>query len=317
MLTAYADNSDHLRPTDIAQADTALWIDLLRPTPDEIALVEALGVEVPSLDEMEEIELSNRIYHEGNTDYMTVVVPGETAVGLRAAMPVTFILTEKRLITVRHHDPQPFATFPDRAGRALLGCQTPDHLFIGLVEEIVGRLADLLEGSQQQLEHFSAGVFGVGESSRLDLQMTLQAIGREAGIMSKVRLGLMSVGRVLAFYSARLEEHDDAERLRAAVKALLRDIQSVEVHAVFLSGRVGLALDATLGMINLQQNATVRILSVMAALFLPPTLIASIYGMNFTLMPELDEAWGYPMSLGLMAASAVATFVLLKWKKWL
>ena len=101
------------------------------------------------------------------------------------------------------------------------------------------------------------------------------------------------------------------------VKALTRDIQALEVHADFVSSRVALASDATLGMINLVQNSTVRIVSVVAVLFLPPTLIASVYGMNFRVMPELDQSWGYPMALGLMVASAVGTYLFFKWKNWL
>jgi magnesium transporter len=97
----------------------------------------------------------------------------------------------------------------------------------------------------------------------------------------------------------------------------MRDLQALEVHGDYLSTRVAQATDATLGMINLLQNTAVRIVSVVAVLFLPPTLIASIYGMNFHLMPELDKTWGYPMALGMMVASAVATYSFFKWKNWL
>ena len=97
----------------------------------------------------------------------------------------------------------------------------------------------------------------------------------------------------------------------------MRDLQALEVHADFLGQRVALATDATLGMINLAQNVTVRIVSVVAALFLPPTLIASVYGMNFAYMPELAQPWGYPAALALMLASAVGTWAFFKWKRWL
>ena len=110
---------------------------------------------------------------------------------------------------------------------------------------------------------------------------------------------------------------DEATRLRAFAKSLNRDIQALEVHADFLGSRIGMTVDATLGMINLQQNNTVRVLSAVAALFLPPTLIASVYGMNFRIMPELQWTWGYPMALGLMGVSVLAVFGLAKWKGWL
>ncbi|MCQ0971203.1 magnesium transporter CorA family protein [Paracoccus sp. TK19116] len=316
MLIAYIQKGNRLQPVPLSALEQAEWIDLMAPTAEEIRQVEALGFEIPSLGDMEEIELSNRIYHEGATDYMTVVLPGETAGGARAAMPVAFILAPDRLLTVRHHAPRPFATFPERADRAILGCSSPDRLFVGLIEEVVGRLADLLEGSQNKLETISDVIFA-SNGDTPDMRETLVVIGRESAMMSMVRIGLVSISRALAFYTARLEDNPDAQKLKAAVKAQLRDIQSVELHADFLSGRVSLTLDATLGLINLEQNATVRILSVVAALFLPPTLIASIYGMNFTNMPELDQPWGYPMSLGLMAGSALLTFLFLKWKKWI
>ena len=155
------------------------------------------------------------------------------------------------------------------------------------------------------------------EKRKMLLQRLLQEIGREAELLSRVRLGLLTIERILAFYISIIDERPEAKRLRPVIKGQLRDVQALEVHADFLSSRVSLGVDTTLGMINLQQNNTVRILSVVAALFLPPTLIASIYGMNFANMPELDKPWGYPMALGLMAATAAAVWFLLRWRKWL
>lgn len=303
----------------------ALWIDIIRPTDAEIAALGDLGVAVPTLAEMEEIEISNRLYREDGLDFMTAVLPGEREGGDRVAMPVSFILSKHRLVTVRHHSPRPFMTFPERAERSTLGCKSADRLFIGLLEEIIARLADILEGSGRVLDGTSAGVFQqssdmgrrMGRAGPQRLKDALRKVGREAELMALVRLGLLTVERILAFYIAIVDEHDESGKLRTAIKGQLRDVQALEVHADFLSSRVSLTVDATLGMINLEQNNTVRILSVIAALFLPPTLIASIYGMNFTSMPELDRPWGYPMALGLMLATSVATWIFLRWKKWL
>ena len=135
--------------------------------------------------------------------------------------------------------------------------------------------------------------------------------------MSHCRLSLLTLERALGFFLLTLEERGVAEAIRPSVAGLLRDIQSLEVHGDHLSGRVAQATDATLGMINLAQNTTVRIVSVVAVLFLPPTLIASIYGMNFRLMPELEWVLGYPVAMGLMLASAATTYLFFKWKKWL
>lgn len=297
----------------------AAWIDLIQPNDAEIAQLRVLGVPVPSLAEMEEIELSNRLYREDGLDYMTAMLPGERAGGDRISMPVTFILSTDRLVTVRHHSPRPFLTYPERAERSTLGCGTPDRLFLGLVEEIIARLADILEGAGRTLDQTTASVFErravAAASDRL--QAALQDVGREAETMARVRLALLTVERMQAFYTATLEDRPEEGRLRAATRAQMRDIQALEVHADFLGGRVSLAVDTTLGLINLQQNNTVRILSVVAALFLPPTLIASVYGMNFTNMPELDEPWGYAFALILMGGTTLGTWLFLRWKGWI
>ena len=268
---------------------------------------------------MEEIELSNRLYREDLLDYMTAMLPGEVAGGGRQSMPVTFVLSDRQLVTVRHHSPKPFLTFPTRAERSTLGCMTADRLFLGLVEEIVARLADILEGSGRTLDATTSGVFdprAAGAASD-DLQSALQAVGREAETMARVRLGLLTIERMLAFFTALIEDRPESKRLRPVARAQMRDVQALEVHADFLGSRVSLAVDTTLGMINLQQNNTVRILSIIAALFLPPTLIASIYGMNFANMPELQATWGYPYALLLMGVTTLGTYLFLRWKRWL
>lgn len=296
----------------------ALWIDLYRPLDAQVREVQALGIEVPTLADMEEIEISNRLYREGECDVMTVVLPGQAPDGARIEGPVTFILAPRRLVTVRHHAPRPFETYPARADSGVAGCSTPERIFLGLFEEIISRLADLLEGAGRALTAATAGVFGGAgrASSPAVLQHALEQVGQQGEMVGRVRLSLLTLERALSFYGQHLGAAPD-EAMKAVVKGEMRDIQALAVHADFLSSRVALAVDATLGMINLAQNATVRILSVVAALFLPPTLIASIYGMNFAVMPELAKSWGYPFALILMLASSVATYVFFRWKKWL
>lgn len=319
MLYAYQNCGHALAPlTPNEPLDSALWVDLYRPLDRQVAQAETLGVEIPTLADMEEIEISNRLYRQDDSAYMTAVLPGRLPDGQSVAMPVTFILSSTRLVTVRHHAPRPFETLPTRAERAAFGTQTPDRLFLSLLDEIVARLADLSEGAGKVVDEVAAGVFGGEHRGRPErLQTALERTGQQADLMSRVRLALLTIERILAFYSVGLNGHADAARLKAAVKAINRDIQALEVHADFLTSRVSLTVDTTLGMINLQQNNTVRILSVVAALFLPPTLIASIYGMNFENMPELEWRWGYPLSLLAMLATALGIWVLLRWRRWL
>lgn len=319
MLRAYQARNNRLSPIpeggDIGQA---IWIDLYRPTAAEVAAMVPLGIAVPSLTEMEEIEISNRLYREEGADYLTIVLPGQSDSATPIAGPVTFILRPDRLVTVRHHAPRPFETFPPRADKGTPGCDSADHLFLGLMEEIVGRLADILEGVGRALDAVSRDVFSeAAQQDNAILQRALMQTGLQGELMSRVRLGLLSLERAMGYFSQSLSARHDPNGLRTIVKALTRDITALEVHVDFLSGRLSLAVDATLGMINLAQNVTVRIVSVVAVLFLPPTLIASIYGMNFKDIPELTWAYGYPYALSAMVVSAIGTYLIFKWRKWL
>ncbi len=300
-----------------ADLATAAWIDLWRPLPGQVAALRGMGFDVPTLEDMEEIEISNRLYREEGVDYMTVVLPGQTEDRTQVSGPVTFILGKRQLVTVRHHAPRPFETYPARADKVGPGCGDPDRLFLSLGEEIVGRLADLLENAGRALDTVAHEVYAEDHPKGDALQDALRRVGREGETVSRVRLALLTLERAISYFGQTLNEGHRGEGLRPIVKGLMRDLQALEVHADFLSGRVGLASDATLGMINLSQNQTIKIVSVVAAVFLPPTLIASIYGMNFARMPELAAPWGYPLSLGLMLASATGTYLFFKWKKWL
>ncbi|WP_370879042.1 magnesium transporter CorA family protein [Gemmobacter fulvus] len=313
MLLAYRAEGGRMLPG--ASVQTAQWIDLVTPDAEEAAQVAALGLEVPSLADMEEIELSNRLYHEGGAHYMTVVMSGQRADGARITGPVTFILSPERLVTVRHHTPRPFDTYPPRAGKMGAGCGTPAAVFLGLIEEIIGRQADHLEETGRGLDTVTTTIYTADPTRRTPerLQVTLQRVGREGEMLGKVRLALMTLARAVSFFQQLPAAADHT----ALVAGLQRDMQALEVHADFLASRVALASDATLGMIDLDQNTTVRIVSVVAVLFLPPTLIASIYGMNFAHMPELAQSWGYPAALLAMVASAVLTWTYFKWRRWL
>ena len=319
MMFAYRPRAGRLFPLDSGQPlAEAIWIDLYRPMPTQATAVADLGVQVPTLADMEEIEISNRLYRENGLEVMTVVLPGLSESRSPTSGPVTFILAPERLVTVRHHAPRPFETYPERADKSGPGCDRPERVFLGLIEDIIGRLADLLEGVGRSLDGVAGSVYRPvpGKDRAQVLQAALEQAGQEGELLSRLRLALLTLERAISFFGQGLAERGDAA-LRALVKGLMRDLQALEVHADFLGQRVALATDATLGMINLAQNVTVRIVSVVAALFLPPTLIASVYGMNFAHMPELAQPWGYPAALMLMLASAVGTWAFFKWKRWL
>ena len=318
MLYSYINQGAGLAPLpkseDLAQA---IWIDLYHPTDEQVAAVAALGYDIPTLADMEEIEISNRLYTDNGTTYMTGVLPGQMPDGTSTAMPVTFILNARRLVTVRHHNPRPFETFPTRADRSSCGTSSAERIFLGLIEEITGRLADLSEGVSKVLDTEATEVLSMTTTRSADrLEEALVTVARQAELVNRIRVGLLSLDRILVYQVANTAHGPDSARLRPLHAALQRDIQALEEHANFLSGRIGMAVDATMGMIGLLQNDRVRSLSVVAALFLPPTLIASIYGMNFKHMPVLALEWGFPMALGMMVLSVIVTLLILRWMKW-
>lgn len=320
MMLVYGRSGDELTQLDPEAEGAApipkgaVWIDLYQPSSPESDAVKALDYDVPTLAEMEEIEVSNRLYHAGDAQYLTVVLPGSSSEGVHIAGPVTFILSPRLLVTVRHHAPRPFETFPSRAGATAAGCADPAHVFLGLVSEIVGRLADLLEGAGRVLDTANRAVFAGDASGRPDLlEDTLEEVGRQGELLGRIRLAMMTLERMLGYFATT----DANAGTKPYTKAALNDLHALSDHADFLSARVGLSVDATLGMINLAQNATVRIVSVVAVLFLPPTLVASIYGMNFPWLPALDQPGGFWLAAALMVASAAGTYAVFRWKDWL
>jgi magnesium transporter len=200
-----------------------------------------------------------------------------------------------------------------------LGCKSADYIFLGLLMEIVGRLADHLEGIGRELDIVARLIYQPTRQAHRPavLQGALAQIGGEGERLGRVRLALLTLGRALNHVEPTLNQRAASKALAQVIKAELRDIASLEDHANFLDSRLGLASAATLGTIDLSQNNTVKIVSLVSVLFLPPTLIASVYGMNFARMPELIHPWGYPVAVGLMIASALITWAVFRWKGWL
>ncbi|HML92846.1 magnesium transporter CorA family protein [Methyloceanibacter sp.] len=301
--------------------DEAVWIDLLNPTREEEDVIErALKIDVPTHEEQKEIEVSSRLYQEDGNFFMTatLVFRGEgTEVKVT---PATFILVGKRLLTVRYAEPGAFAMFLGRCNRQELDLTKGSMVLVGLLEAIVDRLADSIERIQVQVENLSKSVFkkqgGVAMRQRR-FDLVLQAIGREGEIASKARESCHSLGRLLTYLAYAVNERKDGKLVSLRVRAAVRDINSLTDHATFLSGKIVFLLDATLGMIQIQQNDIIKIFSVAAVVFLPPTLIASIYGMNFHAMPELEWAFGYPVALGMMILFAILPYLYFKHKGWL
>ena len=323
MLTLYEFRDDALKAQSGLHRFTeeTVWIDLLNPTPFEEELVEnALNINVPTQEEQSEIEASSRLYQEDGAYFMTatlVYLGGETEA---KTTPVTFVLAGTRLITVRYAEPRAFAIFSERCNR-----QEPDFskgtaVLIGLLDTIVDRLADFIEHIQAQVERLSHSVFeqeGGAAARQRRFDVVLQSIGCEGEVASKARESCYSLRRLLTFLVFVVNERKEGKPISTRVRAAVRDVNSLTDHTTFLSGKIIFLLDAVLGMIQIQQNDIIKIFSVAAVVFLPPTLIASIYGMNFHVMPELDWIFGYPFALGLMVLFAVLPYIYFKHKGWL
>ena len=299
--------------------DEFLWADLFEPTVEEEKAVESLlTVDVPTRDEMKEIETSNRLYEEGNAVYMTATVGSKLDSGMPESSAITFILANDRLITNRYADPTPVKRFMQYVERSPAACTSSATLLAGLLESFVERIADLLERVQGELDTVSHTIFGRGhgQPSSADLQAMIRKIGANGDLVSKARESLVSFQRLL-MYVQQATSVTLSQDQRGRYKSALRDVQSLSDHAGFLANKIQFLLDAVLGLINLEQNNIIKIFSVAAVMFLPPTLVASVYGMNFHRMPELDKAWGYPLALVLMVVSAVVPYLYFRRRGWL
>jgi len=295
--------------------DDTVWIELIEPTrAEELAVERQVGVSIPTREEMAEIEASSRLYQEGGATFMTATVLYASDAEVPMLGPITFVLVGERLVTVRYMEPRSFRLFSEQAEKQPALCPTGPHTFLNLLDAVVDRTADILEKTAADLEACSRTVFARRREG--GFEPVLRDLGRAQMVNAKARDSLVSLSRLISFAALAPQIEKDAEA-RGHLKSLARDVASLTDYGSYLAGNVGFSLDAALGLINIEQNAIIKIFSVAAVAFLPPTLIASIYGMNFEHMPELDWRLGYPMALGLMVLSAVVPLWWFKQRGWL
>ena len=297
--------------------DRAVWIDLYSPTLAEDKLVErALGIGVPTREEMHEIEITSRLYVEGGARYMTATLMCHSDTEVPRTTPVTFILSGRRLVTVRYDEPKPFAIVGSKLARMCPANVTGETVLMELLDAVIDRAADILERIGNDVDAISQEILE-SEGRSHSFKEILKSIGRRGDHTSKARESLVSIGRLLLYLAAEADTMKWAKDQRAAIKGMQRDVQSLSDHATYLSQKISFLLDAMLGVVSLEQNNIIKIFSVAAVVFMPPTLIASIYGMNFKHMPELDWDFAYPAALVVMLLAAVLPYFFFKWMKWL
>ncbi len=322
MIAGYAPEGGKLRSVGDSLADLhgLVWIDLLNPSAEEETLLEAqLGVDIPTREEMQRLEVSGRLYREEDAIVMTATLPARTDSDDLLMAPVAFVLVGGKLITVRYHEPRVFKTFPQRAAESNLGCASGETVTVALLEATVDRMTDILERAEEEVDGVSRAIFRSeqSKSTSRDLMNTLQLIGRKGDLCSNIRVGLLSLQRLTGFFGQVLADRANSKELRGRVRTLEHYLDSLGDHSSFVSQKVTFLLDATLGMINIEQSNIIKIFSIAAGVFLPPTLIASIYGMNFSFMPELRWTYGYAFAGVLMLASALLPFWYFKRRGWL
>lgn len=307
-------------PVAPADADASVWIDL--EGLDDAARAEAgtrFGVAVPSRAAMAEIESSSRYYARGDALYMTARVLRSANEPPAQLEDLAFILTPERLITVRDTPLRALDLYAEAAMAGRRKCSAPGSLFVGVVEAVIDRLADILEGAADALDALSESVFTrVGEAPIRgdDFNLFLRRIHDIDDIAAKARMNLTSLERVLAFFSSAADPAT-LKTVKARLRTAQRDLSSLGEQAGYLDGKTQFLMDATLGLIGVDQNNVMKVLSVVSVMLMPPTLLAGIYGMNFARMPELAARYGYFAVLAVMVAFAAASWVWFRRKGWI
>ncbi len=297
-----------------------VWIDLTGPDDAKRSDIGArYGVSVPTPAQMAEIESSSRYYERGDVLYMSARVLRSSEEPPARLEDLAFILTPERLLTV-HLEPLKAVDLYETA--ALAGhrkCQHPTSIFVGIVEAVIDRLADILEQAAHVLEEVSEDVFTRVDAAPIrgqDFNRFLRRIHDVDDIAAKARMTLTSLERVLAFFSSAAPP-ETLKFVKGRLKTAQRDLSSLGEQAGYLDGKTQFLMDATLGLIGVDQNNVMKVLSVVSVTLMPPTLLAGIYGMNFARMPELDEPYAYFIVLGLMVVFAAGSYAWFRRKGWL
>jgi len=298
---------------EIACGDAAaLWYDLETPSEGEERAVEtALGIDVPTPAERAAFEESARFYEDGEALHLTTTLLGRRDEGMLVSGAVTFILTKGRLVTVRQVRPRAFEVGQGRASARIGSAQTGADIMMALLDGAAERLADLLAEATRDANKISLEVFG--ENQTPDLRQALRELGRIGALAAISHDSLSSMQRLLVYARAAKNKHSLDN---ARVAALARDTGELERIAETLQPRLSFLQDALLGLINAAQTNVLKALSLATMAFIPPTLVASIFGMNFEAMNWFKTGWGPWAAFLMMIIAPAALFAIAKWRKW-
>ncbi|MBP6985704.1 MAG: magnesium transporter CorA family protein [Alphaproteobacteria bacterium] len=321
MINAYKTIGDSFKTVpqeDIkAQSNDIFWVDLFHPTSEEESFIESwLGVNIPTHDKMHEIEQSSRLYQHDQTLFMTLTMLTHADTPQPESHDVSFVIHNNILITTRYVNTQPF----DLSSHENISKDTYKNgsaLLTWMLDKIIDHLADTLESIAKQVEETGRQIFDTQDNSStspIKFRKVISSIGLHQNLLSITQEGLFSATRLLSFISEMPLFKEPLEK--KAVHSMMRDLPPLIEHATFLSNKINFLLDATLGMINIEQNTIIKIVSLATVVFLPPTLVASVYGMNFHSIPELQWEHGYPFAIILMVLAGFLPYAYFKFKKW-
>jgi len=309
-------NQLHVETLDDLRNSEPIWIDLVSPTPTEREWIKTLfGLELPSLEDMQDLESSARFYEGENgelhlrSDFLLEINDDDSR-----NVPVAFILKNNSLLSLHLEDLPVFRLVRMRARTRPGYIEDAREVLLDLYATDAEYSADALESVYAELEKISAAVL-TERMTDAEAGKVLARIATEEDLNGRIRRNVMDTRRAVSFLMRKkLLEADQAEEARQ----ILRDIESLDGHTAFLFDKINFLMDATVGFININQNKIIKMFSVASVALLPPTLIASVYGMNFKrFFPELDWEYGYPFALALMVISVAVPFAYFKRKGWL
>jgi magnesium transporter len=302
------------------------WIDAFRPNRMETAFLERiLGIETPTIESLSSIETSSRLYVENDRIFLSMSMVYKDVGGMAETTPFGFVLSENLLLTVRFHPIRACDHVHDKAIHTNRRPASGVNAFVSLLEFFIDHVADQLEGLNGELDRLSHDIFGGkgargvsgqrGGGGNKDLRLIMRRIGRSGDLTSKLDDALLGMGRIIPFVVSEGAAWLSAD-LISKLKSMQRDITSLNDYETHQNNKLQFLLDATLGLTNIEQNNIFRILTVVSVVGIPPTLMASIYGMNFKNMPELEWHYGYAYGLGVIAISALIPIIWFKVRGW-
>ncbi len=320
MITAFFQDGDTFRFTREVQTveglDGAVWIDVLRPTPEEKDILRA------SLD----IELTLQhptIYHEDDTLFMTMGLVSKDEENATRVNKLTFILHDKCVVTLHEIELMPVAIFAQRIRRKAHLYSSPQKILWGLLFALSETVADRVEAVGTDLEKLSRTItempteLGTGKTGTMgEISELLAELSRYEDFISQSGESVLQLARVVRYFNAEVDGFTEAE-LQARVNELAADVQGIKDHIAFEHDKVRYLQQASMGILNMQQNQIVKVFTILTAVFLPPTLVGTMYGMNFAHMPELSWRWGFPVTIVLTFLSAILPLIYIKKKRWL